>query len=359
MTDEHPQPLAIDGGPPVRTDPWPTDPEPAPADDRDAAAALVRELSALLGAEERPARLVAGPAEARAAVLAALPARGREVAVPDLGADAWVESIAAAGLVPMPVEVDAESAALSPRGLSRVLGEETRAVIVLHPFGHPAAVTELRRLIGPREVPLVEDASGALGASERGRPAGALGDVSVVRLGAADDASAAAAVTWTAGAAGVEDAPPDTAAARRALGWLRAEVAALELRRHAAWELTFGIRGMRGAAGMPHGRAIRHAYSVYVVRLRSLLWRRTLDATIDALRAEGIACTPAAGRPLHASERLGALLGAGDPRLDADHFPVAQRLPGELLAIPLAAVMTQHDVNEAVAALRKLEAAWQ
>jgi dTDP-4-amino-4,6-dideoxygalactose transaminase len=324
---------------------------------------LCREVATHLDTDPGAIRLWSTRAEARDAALAAATGGGDgepgEVALPDLFTDGWAERVIAAGLAPLPVDVDAESGALSPRGLARVLNETTRAVVVVHPFGHPAAVAELRRLTAPRNIPIIEDASGAIGASERGAAAGALGDVSLVRLGAPGDDDAPVALRAPAGPgspAALAALEPD--AARRALAWLRADDAGREARRQAAWELTFGLRGMRGASGMYHGRWVRHAYATYVVRLRSLLWRRSLDDTVAALRAEGIPCGPAAGSPLHASERVRAALGAADARLDADHFPVAERLPAELLAIPLAATMTQREVNDVTAALRKLEAAW-
>ncbi|MBM3140927.1 MAG: hypothetical protein FJZ92_12155, partial [Chloroflexi bacterium] len=153
-------------------------------------------------------------------------------------------------------------------------------------------------------------------------------------------------------------APPDEAAARAALAWLRAEPERLAARRQWAWELTFALRRMRGVATMHHGRWSRHAYDRYVLRLRALLWKRPLEDTVAALAAEGIPCAPAArAAPLFADERVAAALGAEDPRLQPARFPVTQRLAAEWIAIPVPEGGTQREIDDVVAALRKLEAA--
>src|SRR5258705_7648580 len=49
------------------------------------------------------------------------------------------------------------------------VGPRTRAILAVHLFGRPARLEELP------DLPLLEDAAGALGAARRGRPCGGLG----------------------------------------------------------------------------------------------------------------------------------------------------------------------------------------
>jgi dTDP-4-amino-4,6-dideoxygalactose transaminase len=129
----------------------------------------------------------------------------------------------------------------------------------------------------------------------------------------------------------------------------------LEHRRHLAWELTFGLRGMKGAAAMAHGRWVHHAYARYVIRLRSVVWKRSIEDTVAALRAEGIPVEPACGPSLHTDPAILGPLG-DDVRVGDDVFPVAARLPRELIALPLHAGLTSKDMDTVAAAIRKVEA---
>jgi hypothetical protein len=107
---------------------------------------------------------------------------------------------------------------------------------------------------------------------------------------------------------------------------------------------------------MRHGRWVRHGYDRYVVRLRSILWKRSLADTVEALRAEGIPCATALEPSLHGDVDVRAVLGEDDARLSEQHFAAASQLPGELIAIPLGAATTT-DMSDVGAALRKVAAA--
>src|SRR5919202_1478268 len=50
------------------------------------------------------------------------------------------------------------------------VGPKTKAIVAVDLFGRPARIEEL-----PSEVPILEDAAGALAAKRRGRPCGSLG----------------------------------------------------------------------------------------------------------------------------------------------------------------------------------------
>lgn len=362
MTADTAQPLAIDGGPPVRTAAWPVDLPLEPASDRDPAAALAAGLASWLEIDSGRVALFGGWEAAAAAALEAATGGsdgpGGELLIPALAGDAWAEAAQRAGLTAIPVEVDAETGAIAPRAVADAIAASSsiRAVVAAHPFGHPAALTELERVIRSHGLPVVEDATSALGASERGRPAGTSSAAGLFRLGVTGDASAPFALVTPRDGAPAEEL--DGMVALRALSWLRAEPEALAVRRRVAWELTFGVRGMRGVAGMHHGRHVRVAYHQYIVRLRRIVWKRPLDETLAALRAEGIACEAAfPEQPLHARASVRSAVGEHDPRLASDHFTVAERLPDEWIALPLAAASTQREADDAVAALRKIEAA--
>jgi len=72
-------------------------------------------------------------------------------------------------------DVEAETGNLDPEDARARLSSRTRAVIVVHLFGHPAELDGVRKI----GVPVIEDCAQALGARWRGQPVGGFGDISV------------------------------------------------------------------------------------------------------------------------------------------------------------------------------------
>lgn len=104
---------------------------------------------------------VASGTDALRLTLAALGVgRGDEVIVPAFTAVPTVAAVCAVGATPVPVEVDAASAALDPAAAAAALTPQTKAAIVVHLYGRPAPVPELG-------VPVIEDAAHAHGALDR------------------------------------------------------------------------------------------------------------------------------------------------------------------------------------------------
>ena len=199
----------------------------------------------------------------------------------------------------------------------------------------------------------------------RRRPTGLLGTIGLFAFGDSHLLSGDGAILTAADPAlaarlrnerdrrGAGIAEPD---ARLALAELRVADEELAIRRQLAWELTFDLRAMKALGGMPHSRWVAHGYDRYVVRVRSLIWKRPVEEAVAVLNAEGIPCSVALGRSLHLDPDVRRALGE-DERLEDDGFPVARRLPGELVAIPLHGGMTDLEVADIATALAKLEAA--
>lgn len=355
--------LAVDGGSPVRAEPFPRYAPPPPAEDSHPLDAFERELAQFFGGE-RVAVACASLPEAYALAFEALGLDGGELVVPTLHGEAAVEAATAASLTPVPGDVDPEAVSLSSRGLARALGEATRAAVVVHAFGHPAAMPELLRLAERAEAAIIEDVTEALGGAYRGAPTGSFGAASVLGFGAehlltgGDGGSGGAVLVEQAAAERVRAgrSAPDEQALRVALAELRAAEASLQRRREAAWQLTEQLRGLRALAKMAHGRWVRHGYDRYVVRLRSQLWKRSQAETVAALTAEGIPCAVAIGPSLHRDATLRARLGEDDERLLDRDFAASSQLPGELIAIPLAGIDASTDVDDIAEALRKIAA---
>ena len=107
---------------------------------------------------------------------------GDEVLVPTATFWASVLPMVWCGLVPVFCESELDTLGIDPEDMRRKITERTKAVVIVHLWGLPCKVDEIRRVCSEFDLRLIEDASHAHGAIDRGRPCGALGDISVFSL---------------------------------------------------------------------------------------------------------------------------------------------------------------------------------
>jgi dTDP-4-amino-4,6-dideoxygalactose transaminase len=115
-----------------------------------------------------------GTAALHLAVLALGIGPGDEVIVPAYTFPATANVVRLAGATPVLVDVDPATFNLELARVGEAVTPRTRAVLAVHLFGRPLDWGALREAV-PREVFLVEDAAGALGARWQGTPCGGLG----------------------------------------------------------------------------------------------------------------------------------------------------------------------------------------
>lgn len=100
---------------------------------------------------------------------------GDEVIVPTFTYVASVNAIAYTGATPVFVDSDPEHWNLDPADVAAKITPNTKAIMVVHLYGHPADMDPLLALSEEHGIPLIEDAAEAHGAEYRGRKVGALG----------------------------------------------------------------------------------------------------------------------------------------------------------------------------------------
>ena len=115
-----------------------------------------------------------GTAALHLSVLALGLGAGDEVIVPAYTFPATANVVALAGATPVLVDVDPATMNLDPALVAERVTRRTRAVLAVHLFGRPVEWEALEAAV-PRDVHLVEDAAGALGARRGDRPCGGLG----------------------------------------------------------------------------------------------------------------------------------------------------------------------------------------
>jgi dTDP-3-amino-3,4,6-trideoxy-alpha-D-glucose transaminase len=102
---------------------------------------------------------------------------GDDVVVPSFTFYASAEAIPHSGARPVFCDIDPETFCVTAETVERALTARTRAIVIVHLFGTPAPVAELRALAAERGIALIEDAAQAAGATVNGDRVGSLGDV--------------------------------------------------------------------------------------------------------------------------------------------------------------------------------------
>jgi perosamine synthetase len=318
----------------------------------------VEELEALLARAAGTTHALAvssGTAALHLGVLALGIGAGDEVLVPAYTFPATANVVALAGARPVLVDVDPVTMNIDPAAAAQRVTAKTKAVLAVHLFGRPARLEELP------DLPLLEDAAGALGAEQRGRLCGGLGLLGcfsfhprkIVTTGEGgavttnDDALAEHVRSLRHHGWSPSDAYADMPAAayNYRLSDILAAVGIPQLRRLdellAARERVAAGYAER-LAGLPitlpeADEGDRHGWQAYVVQLEGR------DGVMEGLRAQGIQCQIGT----YALHRLGAYRDQGS-------FPGADAAFERALALPIHSRLAEADLDRVAEALDKL-----
>jgi perosamine synthetase len=189
-------PLAIDGGPPIRKVRLPYGRQTIDDDDVKAVVEVLRSDFLTTGptvdAFEREFARHAGTAEAvavcngTAALHAAVAAlgieAGDEVIVPPMTFAASANAVVYQGGTPVFCDVEPETLLIDPSKAEAAIGPRTRAILAVDYAGQPCDYDTLREIADQHGVTLLADACHALGADYKGRSVGSLADMSTFSL---------------------------------------------------------------------------------------------------------------------------------------------------------------------------------
>jgi len=187
--------LAVSGGKPVRTRPWPKWPQAERPEFDALADVLASSRWAVSGPfdgrvcyERRFAREFAAfhevpfctpTSSGTAALLIALQAvgvgRGDEVLVPGLTWVACASVVVSLGAVPVLVDIDPDTLTMSPERARAACSSRTAAIVLVHLFCSVADLDAFTALSQELGITLIEDCAQAHGARWRGRPVGTFG----------------------------------------------------------------------------------------------------------------------------------------------------------------------------------------
>lgn len=103
--------------------------------------------------------------------------RGDEVLVPDFSFVSSISAILHAGAEPVIVDIDENTWCIDSQKIKDKITPKTKAIIVVHIFGHPADMDPILEIAKQYNIKIIEDAAEALGAEYKGRRVGGIGDV--------------------------------------------------------------------------------------------------------------------------------------------------------------------------------------
>ncbi len=140
-------------------------------------AAFEQEFAAFLGTKDAVG--VANGTEALALALRAVGVESGDEVLTIANAGAPIPAaIRMAGAVPRYVDTESRHHTMDPAALSAAIGPKTKAVLVVHLYGHPAEIDAIVKVAAVRNVPVIEDCAQAHGARWRGQRVGSFGTAS-------------------------------------------------------------------------------------------------------------------------------------------------------------------------------------
>ena len=144
-----------------------------------------KDLSAYLSVDSCAA-LSSGTAAIHLALIVLGVRNGDEVICSSFTFAASANPIVYLGATPVFVDSEAETWNMDPVLLEEAIidrikvGKKPKAIIVVHLYGMPAKITEIKAIALKYNIPLIEDAAEAIGSEYNGQKCGSFGDINIL-----------------------------------------------------------------------------------------------------------------------------------------------------------------------------------
>jgi dTDP-4-amino-4,6-dideoxygalactose transaminase len=354
--------LALLGGTPVRTKPFPAWPIFGEAEEQrllrtlrsghwgrlngTEVAEFENRFAAMHGCRHGIA-LVNGTVALRIALLAAGIRANDEVIVPPYTFVSTASAVVEANAIPVFTDVNLNTFNLDPTTVAAAITPRTRAIVPVHFAGQPADMNAIQAIARERRLIVLEDAAHAHGARYRDRPAGSLGDLAAFSFQSSKN--------LTAGEGGIlttnDDALAESCRSIQNCGripggvWyehhvisgnyrlgefqgavLNGQLDRLEEQTQRRYGNGQYLASRLGALPGVHPQATsadctRHSYHLFMMRVDAARFGVPRDLVLKALQAEGIPCSAGYGfslprQPLFKNRAFGPFIPDASPRLD-------------------------------------------
>lgn len=366
--------LALHGGPPVRTRPFPAWPIFGEAEEQRLLQTLrsgkwgrlqgvevdefERRFAAMHGCAHGIA-VVNGTVSLRIALIAAGLQAEDEVIVPAYTFLSTASAVVEANCVPVFVDIDLHTFNIDPQAVAAAVTPRTRAIVPVHFAGQPADMASILAIARRHNLFVLEDAAHAHGASLGGRPSGSIGHAASFSFQSSKNLTSGEGGIITtndealaAGCRSIHNCGrmPDgvwyehhVLSGNYRLGEFQGAVLNAQLDRLDQQTETREANGRYLAlrlASLPgvHPQArptecTRHSQHLFMLRLDPTAFGVPRAAVLAALQAEGIPCSGGYGFPLYAqplfrNKSFGPYLPTAAATLDytAVHCPNSERI---------------------------------
>ena len=284
---------------------------------------------------------------------------GDEVILPAYTFFATAGAVMHVGALPVLVDIDPRTYCLDVELVRAAVTPQTRAVIPVHLYGHPAEMDHLNQIATEHELSIIEDNAQAIGAEYKGKKTGSLGDVACLSFFPSKNLGA-----YGDGGMVVTDSGEiaDQIRQLRVHGWkvkyypeilgynsrldaLQAAILRVKLRYLDHWNqrrleiaqiYDQALQNVEGIQFPLIADGVKHVFHLYVVQteMREQLQKRFVEAGV----ASGIYYP----QPLHLTSPCRELgYHEGD-------FPVSEKASLETLAIPIYPELTADDLRKII-----------
>lgn len=275
---------------------------------------------------------------------------------------ATVEAILHVGAKPVFADIDGSTFNLDPKLLPKLITPKTKAIVAIHLYGQTADMNPLLDISRKAGIKTVEDMAQALGANDRGRPAGSMGHAAALsfyptkNLGACgdggmvltNDEKLAQNVRSLRSHGAHVKYRYDQVGYNSRLDELQAAILNVKMKRIYSWtqrRVTLAKLYDKLLKGLPLTTPQIRAQSESVYHLYTI---RTLqrNALANFLKSKGIQSGIHYPVPLHLTPALSGLgYKSGD-------FPESEQAAREVLSLPLHAQMSEGDVEQVADAVK-------
>jgi perosamine synthetase len=328
-------------------------------------AAFEQEFSAHFVPGRPSVAVNSGTAGLHLGLLAAGVGVGDEVIVPSFTFAATGNSVALTGGTPVFVDIEPDTFTLDPEAVAAAITTNTKGILPVHLYGHPARMRELEKVAAERGVALYEDAAQAHGASLDGRPVGSFGEFAMFSLYPTKN--------MTSGEGGMVTTATDDFARRvrllrnqgmekqyenEVVGFnarmtdIHAAIGRVQLTKVDAWTRTrqqnaaFLDANLRGVLTPPVGDGAVHVYHQYTIRVSE-----DRDGFVKALKEEhNVGAGVYYPIPNH---RLPSLA----PFAPGLELPETERAAREVVSLPVHPSLSVEDLERIVSAVNAVAGA--
>ena len=307
--------------------------------------------------------------------------RGDQVIVPAYTFVATASAVLDVGAIPVFADINPETLTISPEDAEAKMTEKTRCVIPVHVAGCPADMDRVWEIARERGVAVLEDAAQAHGAEWRGFKVGSLGDMGAFSFYQSKNMTSGEGgivVTNDENLADLAWSYHNVGRDRRRewyelvrYGWnfrmteFQAAVLIAQLRRLP----TMLEKRMRSAAYLDRllaeidgveplkkpAEVTRHAHHLYIFRLSEDILRKVpKERVVEALRAEGIPCSPGY-KPLYEYSFLRERISETGGEIGHVKLPNTEEACSSVVWLPQNILLgEEEDLEDVAEAIRKV-----